>query len=698
MRDEVDLGPIDDDGDGDAGGLLDSEPLGGEEAAEAGLRPRTLADFVGQSELKEHLAIILEAARLRGQAADHLLFAGPPGLGKPVAVDTLVLMGDGSRRRIGDLAPGDTVITHQGRPRPVLDVHDQGELPCLEIITATGRSVVAAHDHPFLTPYGWTKAADLRVGEVLANVGRPETDARPSITVEEARLAGYVVGDGAVKGSCHITNGDLATIVDIERCLDVLGFPHHQRPNSAHSVKVKFSGANDWLERLDLRGHTAHDKRVPASVFTEPREVVAEFLAAYFACDGTVSRRGRDRWDAVVEFYSVNRDLLVDVQHLLLRLGVQSRLKGKKGRYQGGPHSSWRLTITRPDDVARFAETIPVIGDTSERPRDWAPRRDRFEQAMVPDSIELIDDVGLVECRCIMVAEDESYTVGDLVCHNTTLAGIVATEIDVALHVTSGPALERAGDLAAILSQLSEGDVLFIDEIHRLSRVVEEVLYPAMEDFVVDIVLGKGPAARTIRIDVPRFTLVGATTRTGLITGPLRDRFGLVARLDFYEPADLEAIVLRAAEILDVTIDVDGAREIARRARGTPRIANRLLRRVRDFAEVRGTGAVDLDAARAGLKVFGVDQLGLDKTDRAVLDALCRRFGGGPVGPSTLSISVAEPTETVEDVHEPFLIREGLLMRTPRGRVATPAAWAHLGLTAPRTAPGNDTPPPGLFG
>ncbi len=280
----------------------------------------------------------------------------------------------------------------------------------------------------------------------------------------------------------------------------------------------------------------------------------------------------------------------------------------------------------------------------------------------------------------------------------TSLAGIVATEIDVALHVTSGPALERAGDLAAILSQLADGDVLFIDEIHRLSRAVEEVLYPAMEDFVVDIVLGKGPAARTIRIDVPRFTLVGATTRTGLITGPLRDRFGLVARLDFYEPEDLEAIVIRAAAILDVDIVTDGAREIARRARGTPRIANRLLRRVRDFADVRGSGIVDLAAAQAGLEVFAVDERGLDKTDRAVLDALCHRFGGGPVGLSTLAISVAEPTETVEDVHEPFLIREGLLMRTPRGRVATPAAWEHLGLIAPRGAPGDGAPPPGLFG
>jgi holliday junction DNA helicase RuvB len=269
----------------------------------------------------------------------------------------------------------------------------------------------------------------------------------------------------------------------------------------------------------------------------------------------------------------------------------------------------------------------------------------------------------------------------------TTLAGIVATEMGVGLQVTSGPALERAGDLAAILTRLGEGDVLFIDEIHRLSRSVEEVLYPAMEDFQLDIVLGKGPAARSIRLDLPRFTLVGATTRTGMITGPLRDRFGLVARLDYYSATDLEAIVERAAGILGVDLDTQGAAEIARRARGTPRIANRLLRRVRDFAEVRSHGAIDRSTARDGLALFGVDELGLDKVDRAILSAICQRFGGGPVGLSTVAISVGEATETVEDVYEPFLIQQGLVMRTPRGRVAMPSAWAHLGLVAPAGAP-----------
>jgi Holliday junction DNA helicase RuvB len=269
----------------------------------------------------------------------------------------------------------------------------------------------------------------------------------------------------------------------------------------------------------------------------------------------------------------------------------------------------------------------------------------------------------------------------------TTMASIVAAEMGAHIHVTSGPALERAGDLAAILTKLEPNDVLFIDEIHRLSRSVEEILYPAMEDFQIDIVVGKGPSASSIRLTLPRFTLIGATTRTGMITGPLRDRFGLVARLDFYDDEELQLIVRRAASILHVDIDQQGAGEIARRSRGTPRIANRLLRRVRDFAEVRKDGTISQQTANEALVVFGVDILGLDKVDRAVLGALCQQFNGGPVGLSTLAISVSEQTETIEDVYEPFLIQQGLIARTPRGRVAMPAAWDHLGLPRPEIDP-----------
>jgi Holliday junction DNA helicase RuvB subunit len=458
--------------------VLSPRPDPVELAEEVTLRPRRLVEFVGQRQLKEHLEIMLEAARRRDQGADHLLFAGPPGLGKPVAEDTLVLMGDGARKPIADIVVGESVITHAGVAAGVSATFDQGEVGCVRLTTDAGRQVVAGDDHPFLTPTGWVKAADLRVRDVLA----------------------VVPGPGA---------------------------------------------------------------------------------------------------------------------------------------------------------------------------------------RLLADPIAAIEPVGLVPCRCITVEGEHTYTVNELVCHNTSLAGIVAVEMGVGLRVTSGPALVRAGDLAAILSDLQEGDVLFIDEIHRLGRAVEEVLYPAMEDFQLDIVIGKGPAARSVRLPLPRFTLVGATTRTGLITGPLRDRFGFVGRLDYYEAGDLEAILRRSAAILGVHLEADGGSEIARRARGTPRIANRLLKRVRDFAEVRGDGVVTRAVASEGLALFGVDELGLDKVDRAVLDAVCRRFGGGPVGLSTVAVSVGEEPETVEDVYEPFLLQLGLLMRTPRGRVATSGAWRHLGLDEP---------------
>ncbi len=268
----------------------------------------------------------------------------------------------------------------------------------------------------------------------------------------------------------------------------------------------------------------------------------------------------------------------------------------------------------------------------------------------------------------------------------TTLAMIVAAELGAGLRITSGPAIERSGDLAAVLTSLTRGDVLFIDEIHRIARPAEELLYSAMEDFRVDVVVGKGPGATAIPLEVEPFTLVGATTRAGLLTGPMRDRFGFVGHLDFYQADELRLLLCRSAQILEVEITEDGAAEIAGRSRGTPRIANRLLRRVRDFAEVRADGVVTVEVAQAALRVYDVDDLGLDRLDRAVLSALVRTFGGGPVGVSTLAVAVGEQPDTVEEVCEPFLVRAGLLARTPRGRVATPSAWRHLGLEPPDRA------------
>lgn len=265
----------------------------------------------------------------------------------------------------------------------------------------------------------------------------------------------------------------------------------------------------------------------------------------------------------------------------------------------------------------------------------------------------------------------------------TTLSNIIANEMDVNIKTTSGPAIERAGDMAAVLNSLNEGDILFIDEIHRLNRMIEEILYPAMEDFVIDIMIGKGPGARSVRLDLPRFTLIGATTRIGLLTAPLRDRFGVVQRLEPYSVENLKIILKRSAAVLQVEMEEGGAEEIARRSRGTPRLANRMLKRVRDFAQVRYDGVITEEVARFALDLLDIDKVGLDQTDRKMLLTMIEKFGGGPVGLDTLAASINEESETIEDVYEPYLLQLGYIQRTPRGRVATRLGYAHFGMTPP---------------
>lgn len=336
----------------------------------------------------------------------------------------------------------------------------------------------------------------------------------------------------------------------------------------------------------------------------------------------------------------------------------------------GDEFVSERIVAASADDLERAAEVAL-------RPR----RMEEFVgQPVVRDQLSLVLQAALVRGG----TPDHVLLSGPPGLGKTTLAMIIAAELGTSLRVTSGPAIQHAGDLAAVLSSLEEGEVLFIDEIHRLARPAEELLYMAMEDFRVDVIVGKGAGASAIPLSLPPFTAVGATTRAGLLPAPLRDRFGFTGHLDYYSSADLEHVVTRSAGLLGVELAPDAAHEIAGRSRGTPRIANRLLRRVRDWAQVRGDGTLDLAAAMAALEVYEVDPIGLDRLDRAVLRALCTRFNGGPVGLTTLAVTVGEEAETVETVAEPYLVREGFIGRTPRGRVATSAAWAHLGLTPPK--------------
>ena len=344
------------------------------------------------------------------------------------------------------------------------------------------------------------------------------------------------------------------------------------------------------------------------------------------------------------------------------------------------------------DFTVRGDEDITGATGFGEHPLDPEPYPEDDEPTLRPRSLD--EFVGQEELKqnlriFVQAAKQRSEPLDHVLfagppgLGKTSLCRILAEEMGVGLRPTSGPSLERAGDMAAILTALEEGDFLFIDEIHRLNRQIEEVLYPAMEDYAMDIVLGQGPSARTIRMDLPRFTLVGATTRTGLMTKPLLDRFGFSARLDYYGPEDLEKIVVRNARILDIPITGSGAWQLARRSRGTPRVANRLLRRVRDYAQVVGDGNIDEETANAALEMQGVDHLGLDRADRDYLGLVIDKFDGGPVGVGTISVALGEARDTVEDVYEPYLLQSGLIQRTPRGRIATHRAYDHLGVPVP---------------
>lgn len=556
----------------------------------------------------------------------------------------------------------------------------------------------------------WTQIVDAEI-----------TDERTvTLDADLAYLLGVLVGDGHFeRGDGHpafvITCGEQEMQVMLQRvCENHFGRLPQVRQYGRKTAQLRFSQSiGQVMLAFGALAVTAADKVVPAAVLQGPSTVAVGFLQGLFDADGSV-------WpDGYIEFGTRSRLLSAQVQLLLLNLGIVAH----RTRKQRAGSAFWCLFIGGRD-AERFHDLVGCrltrkrmrAEQVNARPRGWS-RDEQIEQylnalpAWVRSEPEFAmltslalpniywDQVSAVEESTaatfdFVVPGAHSFVANGFFNHNTTLSHILANEMSGNLKVTAGPAIEKAGDLAAILTNLRKGDILFIDEIHRLRTVVEEILYPAMEDFALDIVVGSGPGARNIRLNLPKFTIVGATTRLASITAPLRARFGVVERFDFYEPAAIEKIVTRAAQLLDVQIEPDAAQELSRRSRGTPRVGLRLLRRVRDFALVRADGRINLPVAEEALSMMlQIDWLGLDDLDRRVLEALIIKFNGGPVGLDTLAASISEEADTIMDVVEPYLLQLGFLDRTPRGRIATRGAYNHLGIPYPERPE-----QPGLFG
>ncbi len=734
----------------------------GDKQVDHALRPRSLQEMIGQERLRDKMQILVDAARQRGDALDHVLLYGPPGLGKCITGDSLVLTDKGLSPLREFIPPSlppdsyattDTVVYGAGGLEAASHVYASGAGSTLRVRTRSGFEIEGTPHHPLLvaTEFGpqWKRLDELTTQDYVAIARGAEIWGKPQRAVlkrsasvmrrqqsevvvaqapcnieldaDLAYLMGVVVGDGnvaRVRGypAFVITAPTPAMQHEIRRIGQKrLGCCPRVQQHGNRAPKLRFSRRmGELLLAFGVQPLTAADKVVPAAVLRGSRAVAIGFLQGLFDADGCA-------WPAgYVEFGARSRALASQVQLLLANLGIIAHRTEQQRRGS----AFWNLSLDGAD-AARFFAVVgfrlqhkQVRKDAlANTPRAWSrfdhisrddhtPTRQQVQQhlslrpalgACAPgydvlpelrnpliywDRVAAVEQ-GYAETFDFVVPGTHSFVANGFYNHNTTLSHILAHEMGANLKVTAGPAVEKAGDLAAILTNLRKGDILFIDEIHRLGRAVEEILYPAMEDFSLNIIVGSGPGARNIQLSLPKFTVVGATTRLALMTSPLRARFGVVERFDFYEQPAVQEIVMRAARLLNVPIDVEGAQAIARRARGTPRVALRLLRRLRDYAQVRAQGRITAQVADQALSLLEIDELGLDDLDRRVLDALINKFSGGPVGLDTLAASISEEPDTIMDVVEPYLLQLGFLNRTPRGRVATRAAYGHLQVPYP---------------
>lgn len=717
-----------------------TSPLGNTEdrILDRTIRPQCLNEYIGQVRIHEQMDIFISAARSRGESLDHLLIFGPPGLGKCITANSYILTERGWTEFATLLpqtfAPDSYVEKHlqvyglQGL-KETSHVYSSGLQNTLKITTSSGFSLEGTGHHPIqvATPQGpqWKMLQEITCDHWVALARNTHLWGSTflklgtwPLTLELAYLIGVFVSDGYVdpQGGGHVRSLNAQWISKIKKLLhDVIEIKPHGIYLPPHLMRE--------LELSTLES-------LPSSILHSPFEIVSACLRGLFELKGRIKPTGE------IELILSSSSLVTQIQLLLSNLGIIARQHGKKIRKQ----LYHRLLITG-QDIERCYQYFYIdkqkVNWKKRDPSDYIPYAEELFKAMRDKSpvvltkffrkradfnrlsylelekyIKLLENdktssreltalkelyhpniywdrvVNIQSGQALVydfcVPETHSFVANGFYNHNTTLAHITANEMGVNLRQTSGPILEKPGDLAAILTNLEPKDILFIDEIHRLSPVVEEILYPAMEDFQLDIMIGEGPAARSIKLDLHPFTLIGATTRAGLLTSPLRDRFGITHRLEFYTSEELAKIVHRSASILGVPISAAGALELARRARGTPRLANRLLRRVRDYAQVRAQGTISLEVAQKALDLLNVDVYGLDTMDRKLLMAIMEKFEGGPVGVETLAAAISEERGTIEEVIEPFLLQQGFLMRTRRGRVATRLAWQHFGLASPK--------------
>lgn len=729
-------------------------PVGGAEdrVFDRTIRPQRLNDYIGQPRTREQMEIFITAAKARGEALDHVLIFGPPGLGKCITADSYILTEFGWTPFANLIPPHlktDSYLEKRIRVyglqgfESTSHIYSNGIQETLCLTTNAGFSLQGTPNHPVMvaTPHGlrWKSLGDLTSQDWIAIAQNMQNSSHSQLVDNKIFIQNLVKSHRSVMSHVREFSGKKQQTVPV-------------RPDY---FSIALNNITNFIWGYDIGRRTAIQRcELPAFILDKSASTIAACLRGIFETIGHLrqtylelplhSNRLTTQVQLLLTHFGIiaQRPPVTDphCQHLLLITGNQIDLLQKRIGFKSPrpakfhrprkslpgnpfPDDFWNespldlIPYTQPLLKTIIDKTIPPTSaaypqlDALCQDHQHPLSRQEVEKSLnllgtqatwQPEEMQILKQLchpniywdrvatltpGRAPVYDFCVPNSHSFVANGFYNHNTTLAHVTANEMGVNLRQTSGPILEKPGDLAALLTNLEPRDVLFIDEIHRLSPVVEEILYPAMEDFQLDIMIGEGPAARSIKLDLKPFTLIGATTRAGLLTSPLRDRFGITHRLEFYNSDELANIITRAAGILNVPIDPDGTLELAHRSRGTPRIANRLLRRVRDYAQVRANGHVTQDVAKRALDLLNVDIYGLDMMDRKLLLAIMEKFDGGPVGIESLAAAIGEERGTIEEVIEPFLIQQGFLMRTPRGRVATRLAWQHFGLKPHKAIP-----------